>query len=203
MMVLQGARHQMSERLNMSNRSDNFDRANGAIGTPSDGGSAWQNLSGTWSISGNRATTTSYDARTVLDSGSSNVVVSANNLGSTYGALVLRALDNTNYIRCQTSSTQALIYKVVAGVSTQLAVAANTHVAGDILSASINASNLIQLFVNGILKCSATDSAGSTNTKHGIWGNNTGTYMYDDFSITDIIATPVPVMLSQYRNRRN
>jgi hypothetical protein len=202
-MVLQGARHQMSERLNMSNRSDNFDRANGAIGTPSDGGSAWQNLSGTWSISGNRATTTSYDARTVLDSGSSNVVVSANNLGSTYGALVLRALDNTNYIRCQTSSTQALIYKVVAGVSTQLAVAANTHVAGDILSASINASNLIQLFVNGILKCSATDSAGSTNTKHGIWGNNTGTYMYDDFSITDIIATPVPVMLSQYRNRRN
>src|SRR5437868_11244363 len=41
----------------MTNRSDNFNRADttNAIGTPSDGGSAWSQVSGTWGISGNAA----------------------------------------------------------------------------------------------------------------------------------------------------
>lgn len=169
------------------NRSDNFNRADGAIGTPSDAGAAWQSLSGTWTIASNKATTSSNNARVVLTGSSANVRVTATFNGTGGGAILLRAVDNNNHFQCYLSTTQVAIVKVVAGAGTPLVLLGNTFTSGDIMDASIDSAGLITIIKNGIVICSTTDNSFPTETKHGLWGTNSGgTFIYDDFSISNI-----------------
>lgn len=174
----------------MSSRSDNFNRADGAIGTPSDGGSAWVQESGTWAISTNRAHESAVTAQAVcsLQSSASIVDVQATMLeagGLDSGAcgLVARVADDSNYLLY---IPDGRLYKKVGGGFTLMAGFASTTISnGDVLKLSVDGSNLITGYNNGSSIISTTDSAGSTNTKHGIRTHNESGWYFDTFSITD------------------
>lgn len=178
----------------MSNRADNFNRSDTTnnIGTPSDGGSAWSQLSGAWGISSNQGYESGAGVQRVcaLDASSAVVTVQVTmaSKGSDAG-INWRAADSTNYILgAYTPVSSAMrIYKDVAGSFTQLGVATGLTLAdGDVIKGTVDASNAHTFYLNGVAKVGpVTDSAGSTNTKHGIRANADSAARFDDFSITD------------------
>lgn len=188
----------------MGNRSDTFDRADSAttMGSPSDGGSAW--VPGTasfWGITSNTAykatSSSSYEA-TWLEASSSVVTVQVtlpNIGGTTNDGPVVRAADNSNFIMGQVlSTTQMLLYKRVAGSFTQIgSTYTGTMTSGDVFKLTVNSSNNITFQQNGVTRVTGTDSAGSSNTKHGIFDRVGGSTSlnFEDFSITDNAAASV------------
>ena len=180
----------------MTNRTDNFDRANStaALGTPSDGGSAWVAASGTWGISGNKGYPAASTTETVayLESSVTAVEVQATmSTGATWNGLMARcggSWTNLLLLNADTAGTIKL-YKYVSGSSTQLGSTYSGAVAaGDVLKLRVDSANLITAYQNGSSRTSATDSAGSTNTKHGFWCYGTTAPRWDDLSITEIGA---------------
>jgi hypothetical protein len=178
----------------VTNRTDNFTRADTTnnIGTPSDSGSAWVQQSGTWGISSNQgyASAGQTQATCVLDSSSSNVDVQVTwaTVGTDDGIIARSAGDNDYLLMTARPSgfNDSTLYKKVGGSYTQLATHAASWVNGDVLKLTVDSSNLITCYRNGASLMSATDSAGSTNTKHGL-RTNTGaaTAKWTTFSITD------------------
>lgn len=83
----------------MGNRSDNFNRADGSLGTPSDGGSAWESISNI-SISSNQASAGGTLAFAALEASTNRVDVQVTltsiPVGSSQGA-VARAADDGNF----------------------------------------------------------------------------------------------------------
>lgn len=172
----------------MSNRSDNFNRADttNAIGTPSDGGSAWVQSAGTWGIS----TNTGYESGglsqqniAVLESSLSDVdvQVTVSTLGSDNG-LVARFLDTAHYLLfIYTAGTGYRMFKDVGGFTQLGSTASGTGANGDVYKFSVNGSSLTG-YVNGVSKITATDSAGSTNTQHGLRAFADSVVRFDNFS---------------------
>jgi hypothetical protein len=178
----------------VTNRTDNFNRADGAIGTPSDAGSAWVQNLGTWNVLTNQARITTNDthATCVLESSVSNVEVQATipTVGGGVGhSIVARCADSSNFIMFQIKSASVEMWKRVGGSFTQLGTTvSNTFVANDVIKLTCD-GNTINGYVNGVLKIGPiTESAGSTNTKHGLYANQNSTGRFDDFSITEITA---------------
>lgn len=176
-----------------TDRTDNFNRADGAIGTPSDGGSAWSVQNGAWNVLSNTAyeTLTTTFAIAVLESSVSNVEVEVTLSAVGPGpALVARFADTSNYILASYDqpTTAVYLWKNVAGSFTQFGSSTITLSANDVLKLRVDSSNLITLYVNGVSKVSVTDSAGSTNTKHGIYAYQDDTSRFENFSITEIVA---------------
>lgn len=179
----------------MTDRTDDFTRADttNAIGTPSDSGSAWSQLAGTWGILSNKGYTSSAPSQStcVLEASVASVTVQATQAtvsSSSDSGLLARVADNSNYLLFSFGSagvSQYFIYKKVAGSFTQLATASGNIASGDVLKMTVDGANLITGYNNGVSKLSATDSAGSANTKHGIRCNdgNTGG-RWATFSIT-------------------
>lgn len=109
----------------MTNRSDNFTRANSAtsLGTPSDGGSAWVVVNGTWGISSNQG----YCA---VDAGGQNLAILETSVtDGTYaitapaanaGGIVFRYVDSSNYWLLAFPGGDAQLYKNVAGSFTSV-----------------------------------------------------------------------------------
>lgn len=176
----------------MSNRADTFDRADGAIGTPSDGGSAWVVIAGAWNVISNRAGMSNLTslACAVLESSVSNVEVQATIpvLGST-PRLVARLADANNFLLAYTNAgTTMQIYKRVAGTLTQLgSTYSGTVSAGDVLKFRVNGNDLI-FYQNGVARVTTSDGAGASNTQHGIGSHQDTTCRFDDFSITEVVA---------------
>lgn len=179
----------------MGNRSDNFDRANSntALGTPSDGGTDWVAVSGTWGIDTNRGYNVSGGGSEIayLESSAANVEtqVTAVVLGSE-ASIVHRLADVNNYIMLiygDSVGGQFLIYKNVGGVLTELATAAATFAANDVIKFRSN-GNTHTGYLNDVQKITVDDAAGSTNTKHGLRVNGTSAPRFEDFSITDLDA---------------
>ena len=81
---------------------DDFNRTNGSLGTTPTGGLPWQVLSGTWSISSNKAytSTSQYsDPIAVVDTGGSDVDISLNVASGGGDALYFRVVDANNWWR--------------------------------------------------------------------------------------------------------
>src|SRR5207249_737276 len=82
-------------------RSDNFNRANGVLGTPSDGGSAWVDPTSNFNVVSNQAgaSGSGNQAPAVLEASASDVVIKAtsSNLSRFFG-LSARYSDSSNYI---------------------------------------------------------------------------------------------------------
>jgi hypothetical protein len=183
----------------MTNRTDDFNRADSssALGTPSDAGSAWVALAGTWGIVSNAAykvaNAATYEAATLESSVSDvDVEVTLTQIGAAAaGGLVARATDNSNYIMTQHDAGGGNIYlfKRVAGSFTQLgSTYSGGIIPGDVLKLTCNGSSLT-VYKNGVSIITATDSAGSTNTKHGLFSHTAGTTdspRFDTFSITGL-----------------
>lgn len=167
----------------MSDRSDNFNRADGAIGSPSDGGSAWVSMSGTWTVASNQVKQTAGGVgEAYLEASASDMVVQvtgvtfANDIG-----VIARLADISNYLlfRGRPGSKYDL-YKQVGGSFTLLAGGLGSGPSnGDVLKLTCAGSTLTAA-VNGTTLTTQSDSAGQTNTK---WGLRFGTNdIGDDFS---------------------
>lgn len=176
----------------MANRTDNFNRANStaALGTPSDGGSDWVAAAGTWGITSNKsykvAPGGSFQAA-YLEASTSTADVQATNTGPGNTGLCCRLSDNSNFIFGQIVAGGVALWKGVAGTFTQIgATYTGSIAAGDVWKLTCDASNNLKLYQNGVLRVSATDAAGSSNTKHGYCDYTSGSSVnWDDFSITD------------------
>lgn len=172
----------------MGNRTDTFDRADGTIGTPSDGGSAWVDL-GTqvWRIYSNTAgeSTSGATAGAYLEASDANVEVQATitTVGGSAG-LSARIADNNNMLLVNIPSGAWRLYKKVAGSFTQLGSTATvTTSTNDVVFLGVTSANAITVKQNGTSRITATDSAGSSNTKHGFYNNADTTTRWNDFTI--------------------
>jgi hypothetical protein len=172
-------------------RSDNFNRADtgaGGLGTPSDGGSAWNDRSSVFQISSNKAKSTGgAQALAVLTDTLSNVEL---NVTCVTGAssdiwIPFRFVDDGNYwIAVVGSGDGPRLFKRVSGGFTQVGstgsgtLAAGTH----LITVEAN-GNSIELLVNGVSKVGPiTDSFQSTAVAHGIGSNSDTTTTFEDFS---------------------
>jgi hypothetical protein len=191
----------------MANRADTFNRADSsvALGTPSDAGSAWSALSGTWGISSNQARkVTAADGQhiAVLESSAADVEVQCTFPVLENGAdagLVLRVVDTSNYLLVAVrgaGGTRLELYKRVAGAETLLGAGDGSNVtAGCVVKAVANGST-INVYVAGLLALGPiTESAFSSATQHGIRAylgtsgdaaGSPGAVRHEDFSITDL-----------------
>lgn len=180
----------------MANRSDTFTRADSAsaLGTPSDAGSDWVADSGTWGITTNQgykvATGGGFQIATLECSeteGEAEVtIVLQGNAG-----VIGRAADNNNHILAQVwEGNKIALWKRVSGSYTQLGTTfVGTQSDGDVYLLSIDAAHLITTYQNGVSRRTATDSAGSSNTKWGMMSRDAGTSKtFDDFSFTGAAA---------------
>ncbi len=184
----------------MSNRTDDFNRANTAsnIGNPSDGGSAWVQLNGTWGISGNAAYESAgiSDAVCYLESSVSDgdLSVTVGQIGSGNGwAMAFRISDASNYWYVTAFGGFALIIsKRVAGSDSDIHTTSQTVNTSDVLKVTMS-GNSLTVFVNGsqISALDTTDSFNNTATKVGLCRvTGFGTNLYDDFSF--VSASPPP-----------
>lgn len=175
----------------MANRTDDFNRADGGIGTPSDAGSAWVQQSGTWVIESNKAKLSSgtSQASCVLESSAANVDVQVTLSGVMGGAdvgLVARSADDNNHLVIVIGESSCHFYTKVSGTFTAVGSAVSiTLVTGDVWLLSLNGTSVV-LKQNGTTRKSETISTFSTNTKHGLRSNTITYISFDDFSITDL-----------------
>lgn len=172
----------------MGNRTDTFDRANGTIGTPSDGGSAWVDL-GTqvWRVYSNTAgeSTAGGTAGAYLEASDANAEVQATitTVGGSPG-LSARVADASNMLLVNIPSGAWRLYKRVAGTFTQLgSTSITTTATNDVVFLGVTSGSAITVKQNGTSKITATDSAGSSNTKHGFYSNGDTTTRWNDFTI--------------------
>src|SRR5689334_12682212 len=110
----------------MSNRSDDFNRADNAstLGTPSDAGSAWSALEGTWGISSNQAYNPTADGQgtAALESSIADAQVQATLATSGGSGLIGRATDGNNYILfARADASNVKIYSRVSSSFNELA----------------------------------------------------------------------------------
>lgn len=182
----------------MANRADNFNRANSnPIGVPSDGGSAWVNLLGTYEVVSNQAYGGGHASPVCyLEASSSSVDITTKiSFVAINAGIAFRIIDASNFLFCTINSTQLSLWKKVDGVDSQIgATQTIAYSALAPLKVTVDSANLITCYYNGVSKLSLTASENSTGTKHGL-RNAATTNRFDDFSITDI-SVSVPVILN-------
>lgn len=179
----------------VGDRSDNFNRADGAPGTPSDGGSDWVTdqaydtvgtpNGGALAVSSNTIkigtapSSSSLSPTAVLETGSNVAAVSTTvavvNAGSSYGMKhILRWIDNANYVYVywQVSSGNAQIVTRTAHAEATIATITGTGAisAGNVLGSRVDESGNVIVSRNGVDFGSPTaiGSTWDTGTKHGV-----------------------------------
>lgn len=172
----------------MTDRVDTCIRADGAIGTPSDGGSAWVVQSGTWSISSNKAGCDSTaSASCVLESSvASNVYIEATfAFINAVNGLVLRSADDNNYILGQVINANSIFIseRVSGSFNTVASVGSLTFSHGDVIKFAVGASNDFTVYVNGVSKLTGSTSNGASNTKHGLYTNGDNSSRFTSITI--------------------
>lgn len=170
----------------MTTRTDTFDRANStsSLGTPSDGGSAWTALSGTWGISSNQAYTSAAisDSLAVLDSGSADTTVGVTvATNSSNPGLIWRASDVNNLFLWTRSG---IVYRKQSGSYTSLGTR-STFTSGDVIEVDLSGSTFTG-WKNGVSwGADITSTFNQTATLHGLRSDNNTGNRFDDFGITD------------------
>lgn len=191
----------------MSNRMDNFNRADNTstMGTPSDGGSDWVADQGTWGITGNAGYTVAgagdNQCIATLESSLADVSVECKItfVSTTDCGIVGRVADSTNYILVAFRDTGNTIelYTRIAGTFTSLGAYTGSVATGDVIKLTMNGASL-EVFQNGISRLTASNGAGSSNTKHGLRQSSdfgSGNTRFDDFSITGAAAADTGLWL--------
>lgn len=178
-------------------RSDDFNRANGALGTPSDGGSAWVDAGGTGSISSNEFlginlfTWTPAYLETSTTQGKISATVKA--LGNS--GIGFRYVDSNNFWLVQIQSTGLGLYKRVAGTFTLYGSAyTGTISVNDVIEVEVTSGNVWTVKQNGTPRINpgTSDSAHNTATKLEM-ANYSGSARYDDMSFTDTASSGTTV----------
>lgn len=183
----------------MTNRTDTFTRADSttSIDSPSDGGSGYT-ATGTWGIKSNTGYYVSAGgayAPCVLEASVASVDVQVTISvfpAIAAGGPLVRYSNSTNFIHANVNTaTNWQIQKCVAGSFTQIgSTYVGTISAGDVLKLSVDSSNNLTAYQNGVSRITGNDSAGSANTKHGFDDYRAGanSLQFDDLSITAAAA---------------
>lgn len=177
-------------------QSDTFNRANNAsvLGTPSDSGAAWEVLFGAFGILDNKAYQPStLSSVAVRQFTSANVEISVQLYGPGENVGIIgRAADFNNFIVLVFTPSILSIYKKVAGSFTLLGTSITLSVAsGAKITLRMTADNRLEGLLEGVSVVSASDAAGSGNTKHGLAGDTTYTGNFNNFVVDDI-GEPLP-----------
>jgi hypothetical protein len=179
----------------MTTITDNFNRANGSIGSSSEGWS-WTAVSGTWTISGNAASkTANVDTlefiRAESDLASSDHYAQAKALPASryFGGPCVRysSSANTCYMHYM-DSTVAKVAKIVAGAQTDLATLTCSYAQNSVYKTDVSGTT-IEVFKDGVSAGSTTDSSIASGTRTGLstYYNATeaGSSHWDDFQAAD------------------
>jgi hypothetical protein len=174
------------------NRSDAFTRADGGLNgsTPTDGG-------GAWTASGNYAVASNRMAFTATGTPGEVAWLESSLADGTYEAtfpvltgerfeMMFRYADMSNFWTAILYSDANLmrLYKIVGGSDTLVTDNSSvTLVSGDAFQIVLNGS-AIDVRQNGVSRMTTTDSALSTNTKHGFRSQGGNVVRVDDFSFT-------------------
>ena len=162
------------------------------------GGTAktWTTQNGSsWAISGNKlsiTSTTTADAIITLDSGVSDCTVQGT--FSTNGAtaddnprLYFRFTDMTNHFLVQATDTNYQLFRKMPSYTLKQSSTGITPANGDIVKVVLLGSS-IQVYINGTLAITDTDTNLTTATKHGFGANGDTAHMaafrFDDFNVT-------------------
>lgn len=177
--------------------SDNFNRADGAIGSSAEGW-AWNALGGTYVIVSNAAAKTGAGTAFDLCRAESNLAsadhyaqITVTDTGAdTAQAPICRfnASAATGYVFYNYSGT-ATLAKVVAGSPTAIDTASHTKASGEVYRVEANGSTIRGL-IDGVEFCSVTDTDITGNLRCGIMQYGTsGTGTIDDFEAGDLAVT--------------
>lgn len=167
---------------------DGFNRANNntSLGV-SETGQAWQVLQGAWGIASNTAmslTTTGF-ARVVIESGSSNCIISCTLSANYDGAtrLIFRCTDANNEYVFNSSAGTYVLGKRVNGTYSIRGTYLYTPVNGDIIKVVLTDSNIKVYLNNNILMFNVTDTFNQNATKHGLCSYNSNLPRWDDYRV--------------------
>lgn len=175
--------------------SDSFDRANdaGTLGD-ADTGETWVPFTSTWGISGNKAYCSALSAATVgfvlVNAGAADVDITCDITmeAAKFPSLAARFADDENYILVQAVAGVVRLYKLVAGVVTELDAgsAGLTHPDGETHTWRIVCNgNSITTYLDGVQIHDATESAHATVENHGLrcYDGPLTTGRFDNFEI--------------------
>ena len=180
----------------MANRTDDFNRANNAsaLGTPSDAGSDWVALWGTWGISSNAGYNPSADmgAIAVLEASEADVDVqvtlAAEPSDEDFG-VVGRLTDDSNFLMAHLhfGFQELFLSRMEALSENVLDSVVGTYVAGDTIKLRMDGDQ-ISVYHNDVLVIGPiTETFNETETLHGLvnYTASSGT-RWDNFSITEL-----------------
>lgn len=164
--------------------SDTFTRSDGALGN-AETGQAWLTTGGTWAISNGAVTCTtntgSYYA--YLESGKSDIDIAADLIFAGNAGLVFRMVDANNmlFVRIAGAGPQLGLYKSVSGSNTSIGGYTFTPVSGTTYRVRVVASgSSIQVYLDGILVITVTDTTYQTATKVGFRSGSSVSEKFDN-----------------------
>lgn len=170
--------------------SDDYNRADSATTlNTSSSGHAWTALAGTWGITSNAGYLPSGANESVayLEASDADVTIEVKCTGTSLSrqGLAFRVVDINNFLIWYFIGGNIQCWKQVANGWTQIASAAVTAAQNDIIKVVLSGTS-IDLYHNGSLKASITESAHQTATKHGMYWEVGGSaaVRWDDFSVT-------------------
>lgn len=176
----------------MANRADDFNRVDGAIGLPSDGGSAWTVRTGTWQVSSNEARESAFvnAAVVVLESSAADVEVQATITLAGGAGIVVREASAGNFLLASGAAGTTLALAKVAGGSQTLVTNSfpATLSSGDTIKV-IADGDQVSCLINGVeVIPPQTITDYETATKHGLYGDGQPSTKFENFSVTDLAA---------------
>ena len=176
--------------------ADTFTRADSAVSlgsteTGSAGVLAWTSHTATavWGISTNRAycpTSTASGANATVNAAVADCSVSLTLavFENGQGNLLFRYVDESNFLFVAPVTAGFDLYRVSGGAFTVIGTNATAPASGDVVKATFSGS-AITIYVNDVSRITATESAHSTATRHGMRAGAAPTTMrVDNFLVT-------------------
>lgn len=152
--------------------SDTFQRTNSTVGLGNaDTGQTWV-VAGNYGIISNQAYMSSGSLATAyISSGYSDCAITVKETAAgesgRFSGLIIRHTNSSNYIRAVFQDNGLFLQRIQAGETTSIGFKTVTRSANLILRAVIKGDS-IQIFMNGELQISATESFNSTAQNHGL-----------------------------------
>lgn len=175
----------------MANRSDNFNRSDttSGLGTPSDGGSNWVAVAGTWGISSNQAYESAGGSQEVVylesDLSDVDVQVTLTDIASKRAGVVVRRNTSNQYllVLCYGDASLIRLWRQPAGDLIQ--GVSQTVSNGDVFKVTASGSS-VKVYQNGNLRIDVTETHAQTGTRHGLRSEGYSGARWDDFSVTGL-----------------
>jgi hypothetical protein len=153
------------------------------------GGLAWTSRLGSFSVSGGKAVgdTTGSLVGTAISTvtvSTADVLVSADLVrANTSVGIIIRYIDNSNYILARLYGTLCQLVRFTAGTPNILISSAATYSSGATIRAILDGSSISLFYNNAKVGATATETQGQTSTIFGIANYGNGSNTLDNFTV--------------------